>query len=194
MLDKKDILKFAKRVDFRKWLQKNYDKVDFIWIQISKKHIKSGLKYEDAVEEALCFGWIDGQIQRIDDDYFMQRYSPRKSESIWSKVNKDRVEKLIKEKKMTSAGLKAVKIAKIKGEWQKAYTSQKKVVIPADFKKELAKNKKAWEFFQSFPIGGKNNYIDWIGMAKQEKNRQNRIKKSIEKLAKNMKLFDVDTG
>ena len=110
------------RDEWRKWLINNHLSEKEIWLIYYKKHTKKAtVKYNEAVEEALCFGWIDSTIKRIDENTYMQKYTPRNAKSKWSLVNKNRIKKLIKENKMTDVGLELVAIAKKNGEWEKEY-------------------------------------------------------------------------
>ena len=115
------------RKDRRLWLEKNYNSKKEIWLIYYKKH--TGIKripYDDAVEEAICFGWIDSTVKRIDEQKVMQKYTPRNKRSVWSELNVKRVEKMLKAGKMTKIGLEKVEEAKKNGYWQKAYSSKKK--------------------------------------------------------------------
>ncbi|MHA2033335.1 MAG: YdeI/OmpD-associated family protein, partial [Candidatus Kariarchaeaceae archaeon] len=123
-MSEEDPLYFINRKDWRNWLQTNFDKFDKVWLVYYKKHTnKPSIPYNHAVEEALCFGWIDGKVKRIDDERYMQRYTPRKPKSKWSDSNRKRVESMIKEKKMTKHGLIHVTAAKKDGRWELAYST-----------------------------------------------------------------------
>jgi uncharacterized protein YdeI (YjbR/CyaY-like superfamily) len=135
---------------FEQWLSNHYSDVDGLWIKISKK--ASGLAsvtYEEALEVALCYGWIDGQRKRSDDLFFIQRFTPRRARSLWSKRNVGKVEKLIAEGKMQPAGLLEVEAAKKDGRWEGAYASAKNMVFPEDFLNALVKNEAAQAFFST---------------------------------------------
>ena len=159
-----------------------------IWLIYYKKHVnKQSILYEEAVEEAICFGWIDSQVNRIDDKRFMQKYTPRKPGSVWSMINKERAQRMIKKGSMTSAGSESIAQAKKSGWWQKAYTSRKKLSIPEELKKTLQKNKKAWENFTNFANTYQNMYIGWVLDAKREETRKRRIKDVVKRSALNKK-------
>ena len=176
------------RDKWRKWLAKNYEKSEVVWLALKKKDsAKSGICYIDAVEEAICYGWIDGQVKSFDKDFFIQRFTPRKSRSIWSKINKDRALKLIKEGKMTEAGLQKIEDAKKNGQWQKAYTTPKKVETPADLIQVLIKVKGAWEAFNSFAPSHRNMYVLWVNDAKKEDTRKRRMEKVAKRSLQKMK-------
>ena len=182
-------LEFKTAKTFETWLEKNHDNSSGIWLKIFKKD--SGVKtvtYAEALDVALCYGWIDGQKKSFDEQAWLQKFSPRTAKSIWSKVNVGHVERLIKEGKMRPAGLKAVESAKEDGRWEKAYDPPSKMTIPDDFLQELSKNKKAEEFFQGL---NKTNLFS-IGFrlqtTKKQETRDRRMKEIIEKLARGEKL------
>jgi uncharacterized protein YdeI (YjbR/CyaY-like superfamily) len=145
-----DILRFETAAEFRGWMEKNHAAAEGIWLRYFKK--TSGEKtvsYAEALDVALCFGWIDGQMKPFDEGSWLQRYTPRRPKSQWSKRNTLHVERLTKAGVMTAAGLKAVEAAKADGRWQAAYSSPGTAAPPEDFLKELARNKKARAFFAS---------------------------------------------
>jgi uncharacterized protein YdeI (YjbR/CyaY-like superfamily) len=184
----KNPISFTGKREWRGWLIKNHDKEKEIWIVFFKKHTqKEGLTYAEAVEEALCFGWIDGILNRIDDEKHMIRFSPRKQGSVWSKINKEKSEKLIKEGRMTDAGIKSIEEAKKNGLWQKAYTNKKIEKMPSDLKEELIKEKQALENFNKFAATYKNMYVGFILAAKTDETRRSRIAKVVENARKNKK-------
>lgn len=124
-MTEKDAIYFENRETFREWLAQNHAVSPGIWVGFYKKHTgKQGLSQQDAVEEALCFGWIDSQVNRVDDERYIQRFTPRNIKSVWSKINRDRAERLIAEGRMTEAGLVKIEAAKENGNWDAAYTSR----------------------------------------------------------------------
>jgi len=138
------IKSFATQHTWREWLEKNYSESDGIWLRIFKKDSgKKTVTQDEALDEALCFGWIDGQRKKHDEVSFLQKFTPRRAKSIWSKRNREKTAKLIKEGRITPAGLAEIERAKSDGRWARAYDSPKNMVVPADFLKELKKNKKA---------------------------------------------------
>jgi len=174
---------------FETWLEKNHENSSGLWIKIFKKDSgKKTISYAEALDVALCYGWIDGQKQSYDEQAWLQKFCPRMAKSIWSKVNIGHVERLINEAKMKPAGLNAVEKAKADGRWEKAYDSPSKMTIPEDFLKELSKNKKAEEFFKGL---NKTNLFS-IGFrlqtAKKQETREKRMKEIIEMLAKGEKF------
>ncbi len=154
-----------------------------------KKHTGNpSVSYADAVEEAICFGWIDGQIKKIDDDKYMQRYSPRTPKSLWSEINVERAKKMIKQGTMTDYGLRAFREGMKTNE---RVPSSQNFSVPAYFEEALAKNKKARDNFQNFSPSAKLAYVYWVSTAKTDETRQKRIKKAVEQLAKNKKFGEL---
>jgi uncharacterized protein YdeI (YjbR/CyaY-like superfamily) len=186
--DKKKLY-VTKRAEWRKWLQKNGEAEKEIWLVHYKKHTGTpSLAYDDAVEEALCFGWIDSTVRRLDDARYMQKYTPRKRESSWSELNKKRANRMIKQGRMAEAGLAKIREAKKNGRWDKAGLSQEPKGVPAELKKALAANKKARQHFDALAPSYKKHYIGWIASAKREETRTKRANEAIGLLSKNKKL------
>lgn len=179
---------FKSRAEFRKWLEKNHDKQKELWILFYKVHTKKkSLRYAEAVEESLCFGWIDGIVKRIDGEKHAQRYTPRNPKSIWSRVNKERAEKMIELGKMTQSGLTKIKEAKKSGWWQNAYTtSRRDYEMSAEMKKALMSNNVAWTNFQNFGKGAQNTYIFYVNYAKRDETKKKRIQIVLERSKKNI--------
>ncbi len=154
-----------------------------------KRHTgKTGISYDDTVEEALCFGWVDSIVQRIDDEKFVRKFTPRKSKSKWSEANKKRARKMIKEGKMTEAGLAKIREAKNSGEWFKTPLNRKELVIPSYVEEALAANEKARHYFSSLANTYKRHFIGWITSAKMEKTQRRRLEEAIRLLEQNKKL------
>jgi uncharacterized protein YdeI (YjbR/CyaY-like superfamily) len=174
---------------WRTWLTRHHAQPDGIWLRFFKK--ASGVKsitYAEALDEALCFGWIDGQLKKCDDESWLQKFTPRRSKSIWSKRNRENVARLLKEKRMTAAGLKEVERARKDGRWEGAYDSPKNMVVPADFLRELRKDKNAYAFFQT--LNKANTYaIAWrLQTAKRPETRDKRVRALLQMLAQGKKL------
>ena len=126
------------REEWRTWLEKNHDVEQEIWLIYYKKHTgKPRIPYDDAVEEAICYGWIDSTVKRLDDEKYMQKYTPRKAKSIWSELNKTRAGKMIKAGRMTETGLERIREAKRSGEWKKARSLDPNGAQLQNMKKEL---------------------------------------------------------
>ena len=185
------ILYLTKRPEWRSWLRKNYKIKDEIWLLFYKKLTKKpSLTYDEAVEEALCYGCIDSTLKRVDDEKHIQKFTPRNPSSIWSLLNKKRAEKMIRQKKMTKAGMALIQAAKKRGKWQKAYTSKTRFTIPTDLKKELQKSNKVWDNFKNFAPSTKYMYTHWVLGAKKEQTRKRRIKKVAQLASQNKKPSD----
>ena len=183
------ILTFKTSNAFEKWLAKNHNKVTAIWLRFFKKDSgKTSITYKEAVDEALCYGWIDGQANKYDDESWIQKFTPRTAKSIWSKKNTENIERLTALGKMKSPGLEEVEKAKADGRWAKAYDSAKDMQIPEEFMKELAKNKKAKAFYET--LNKTNKYaIGWrLQTAKKPETKAKRIKTIIEMLSKGEKF------
>lgn len=181
---------FKTPVVFREWLKKNHAKETEIWIGMYKKASgKSGISYDQALDEALCFGWIDGIAKKYDEDSYAQRFSPRRAKSNWSKINVGHVKRLIKERKMTEAGIAAVEAAKKDGRWDRAYASPVNIEISEDFLKELKKNKKAANFFETLNKTNKYYVAYQLQDAKKEETRIRRMKKMIQMLERREKFY-----
>jgi len=181
---------FGDQASWRKWLEKYSQKEKEIWVIIYKKHTtKKSISYEKAVEEALCFGWIDGVMKSIDDEKFAQRFSPRSADSVWSLLNKKRALKMIREGKMTPAGLEKIKYAKVNGKWQAAYSSKKSPGLPPDLKSRFKENRIAYKNFLNFTNSQKLGYIYWILSARKTGTRNNRINIVVERSHNNLKSF-----
>ena len=176
------------RNEWRSWLEKNHNSENEIWLIYYKKNSgKPRIPYDDAVEEALCYGWIDSLVKSIDDEKYMQKYTPRKKNSVWSELNVKRCEKMIKEGQMTMAGLKLIELAKESGNWQKAYEPKKSFEMPDSLKIALKKDKTVWNNFNNFAPSYKNNYIAWVVSAKREETKVKRIQEVVKRSALNQK-------
>jgi uncharacterized protein YdeI (YjbR/CyaY-like superfamily) len=180
---------FKTQVDWRVWLEDNHQQPQGLWLKHAKKSSgKKSVSYEEALQEALCNGWIDSQKQAYDDDYYLQKFTPRGPKSVWSKINVAKAEVLIKSGKMRPAGLAAIDLAKQDGRWAAAYDSASANKIPEDFLAELDKNPKAKEAFGM--LNKANVYaISWrLQTAKKPETRKARIEKFIDMLNRGEKL------
>ncbi|OQX77595.1 MAG: hypothetical protein B6D64_08075 [Bacteroidetes bacterium 4484_276] len=181
-------LTFETREDFRHWLDDNHQSSQGVWVVYFKKHTKTqSISYNEAVEEALCFGWIDSKVRTIDELRYKQVFTPRNPKSMWSELNKQRIAKMMGAGKMKPAGLKAVTEAKKNGQWEKSYKDKNPPQIPDDLKTALMKNPSAWENFNNFAPSYRGTYIIWVVIAKRTETRENRIKKVVENALKNVK-------
>ena len=175
---------FENRTQWRDWLEENHGRESEIWLVIHKKKSgKTKFGLNEAVEEALCFGWIDSILKPIDSTKYMLRFSPRKKNSVWSKRNIDRVNKLITDGKMESSGLSIVQEAKINGSWQAAIQRENTEDIPSDLKNALRKQKGAIAAYRALIPSKKKQYLYWLETARQEKTRKARINKIIKDMS-----------
>ena len=181
-------LYFKNSQEWRTWLDENGDSAQEVWLVHYKKpsHIVS-ISHNDAVEEALCFGWIDGKLKSIDEERFILRYSPRKANSVWSKINKDKAEQLVAQGRMTKAGLAKIEEAKKNGSWDAAYTNKKRDEIPADLNRALMEDRKALNNFKNFANTYRNMYVGWVISAKTDETRRKRIAEVVKRSALNRK-------
>lgn len=189
-LDKPEVIEFKTQKDWEKWLGQNYERQEGIFIRMFKKASKiESIDWHQALEVALCYGWIDGIRKSYDEVSFIQKYTPRRPRSTWSKVNTEHVARLIKEGRMKPQGLIEVEKAKKDGRWDRAYDSQKNTQVPEDFLKELDKHPKAKEFFSTLNKSNKFAVMFQLQTAKKEDTRLKRIKKFIDMLNRSEKLY-----
>lgn len=173
-------LSFANREEWRAWLETHHATAQEAWVlHAKKKAARPAVTYEEAVEEALCFGWIDGLLHRVDEETYALRYSPRKRRSVWSVVNQARVEKLIKEGRMTGAGLAKVAEAQENGEWDAATAREDVSVLPADLAAALESHE-ALAAFDGWAASRKKQYLYWLSTAKRPETRQKRIQAIVD--------------
>jgi uncharacterized protein YdeI (YjbR/CyaY-like superfamily) len=183
------IMTFTSPGDFRSWLVKNHSESDGILLRIYKKDSGvSAVTYAEALDQALCFGWIDGQKRPNDKQSWLQKFTPRRPNSGWSKNNTRHAERLIKTGEMAPSGLKEVKAAKADGRWKAAYDSFGNAVVPDDFIKELARNKKANACFETLNKTNLYSIAYRLQTAKTPETRQKRTQAIIEKLARGEKF------
>jgi len=183
-------LPFASQKKWASWLAEQHAKSLGIWLKLAKKDSGiTSVTYDEALDVALCYGWIDGQKKGFDDKYWLQKFTPRGSKSIWSKINTVKAEKLIASGEMKSAGLKAIELAKRDGRWAAAYESQKNISVPDDFQSVLDKNKKAKDFFATLNSVNRYAILFRIHNAKKAETRVKRIQQFIEMLEKKEKIY-----
>ncbi|WP_319480921.1 YdeI/OmpD-associated family protein [uncultured Draconibacterium sp.] len=163
------------RTDWRSWLEKNHQLKQSVWLIYFKSSTKvASVSWSEAVDEALCFGWIDSTKKTIDNERYMQYFSKRKPNSIWSKINKDKVDYLISKNLMQEAGYKSIEIAKKNGSWF-ILDEVEALIIPADLKKELDKRVGALEYYESLSKSVKKILLGWVVLAKRAETRKKRI-------------------
>lgn len=186
------IMPFASQSHFEKWLDAHHLSSAGIWLKIAKKDAGiPTVTYAEALDVALCYGWIDGQKRAFDEQYFLQRFTPRRPKSNWSKINCEKVEKLIADGKMKPAGMKAVELAKADGRWEAAYLSQNRLDIPADFQAALDANPKAKAFFAVIDSANRYSMLARIVTAKKQETRERNIAKFTEMLAQGKTIYPM---
>jgi uncharacterized protein YdeI (YjbR/CyaY-like superfamily) len=174
--------------DFRKWLAAQHSSAKELWVGFYKKRSgKPSITWQESVEEALCFGWIDGIRKRIDDESYQIRFTPRKPSSTWSTVNIRIAQRLIEEKRMRPAGMKAFKARKENRSGIYSY-EQRSPELEEKYARKLKRNSAAWKFFQAQPPSYRKMINWWINSAKQEETRLKRLDKLIEASAKGLRL------
>jgi len=169
------VLLLATQSDWRAWFEENHLQPQGIWLKHAKKSSgKPSVSYQEALEEALCYGWIDSQKQAYDEDYYLQKFTPRGPKSVWSKINVAKAGELIKSGKMQPAGLEAISMAKQDGRWGAAYDSQSSSKIPEDFQAALNNNSKAKQFFETLNKANVYAFCWRIQTAKKPETRKAR--------------------
>jgi uncharacterized protein YdeI (YjbR/CyaY-like superfamily) len=179
-------VEISSRTAWRKWLARHHAQQEAIWLVIFKKPDLRYVAYEEIVEEALCFGWIDSLPRKLDDTRSMLLLAPRKATSAWSKLNKQRVEKLIARGLMQPAGIKLVEAAQKNGLWDKL-NDVDELKLPDDLVKALSKNKSAQTHFEAFPRSVKRAILEWIVQAKKPETRAARILDTVVKAKDNIR-------
>jgi uncharacterized protein YdeI (YjbR/CyaY-like superfamily) len=182
---------FAKNSrEFRTWLQKNHKKETEVLLIFYKTNSgKPSITWPESVDEALCFGWIDGVRKGIDEISYSIRFTPRKPKSIWSLINKNKVQKLIEEGRMTAEGLKTIEHAKVSGNWDTAYSMKAAQALPPDLKKALQKNKKAWAHFNTLSNSDQFTFIWQINKVKSKEKINERIQIVVALCEKKIKPY-----
>jgi uncharacterized protein YdeI (YjbR/CyaY-like superfamily) len=183
------VLKFGSQAEWEKWLEKNGGQADGVWLKFAKENSgETTVNYAEALEEALCYGWIDSQAKTLDDKFYVQKFTPRRAKSVWSKINVEKAEALIKAGRMRPAGLAQVEAAKADGRWSAAYEGQSTAEAPEDFLKALSKNKKAAEFYESLSKANKYAFIWRLHHVKRPETRAANIEKYVAMLADGQKF------
>jgi uncharacterized protein YdeI (YjbR/CyaY-like superfamily) len=178
------VLGFADPGAWESWLAERHAAAAGVWLKIAKKGSGGpGISYAEALEVALCYGWIDGQKGGLDDDYWLQRFTPRKPGSRWSKINTDKAAELIEAGRMQAAGMREVGLARADGRWQAAYQGQRTMAVPDDLERELAANDAARAFFATLSSGNRYAILYRIGDAKRPETRARRIATYVAMLA-----------
>jgi uncharacterized protein YdeI (YjbR/CyaY-like superfamily) len=189
MADDLPVHLFATRSELEAWLEGNHDSSSGFWLKIAKQG--SGVEsvdYAEALELALCFGWIDSQKRGFDQSFFLQRFTPRRPRGKWSQINRAKVEALIAAGAMRPAGLAEVEAAKADGRWDAAYAGQRTATVPDDLRQELDRNPAAREFFESLDAANRYAILYRLGEAKKAETRERRLRKFIAMLERREKL------
>ena len=185
--DGNDLFYATDSKSWRSWLKLNHKKEKGVWLIFYKTSSgKTSVNYPEAVEEALCYGWIDSRKNKLDETRSIQFFSPRKVQSNWSSLNKERVAKLIVRKKMTRAGMEMIDLAKKSGTWD-ALSDVDKIIVPGDLVKALEDNAAASEHFNAFPKSSKKLILTWILNAKTPETRNKRIVEIVKLATKNIR-------
>jgi uncharacterized protein YdeI (YjbR/CyaY-like superfamily) len=183
--DQLDKVEAIDRAAWRNWLIQNHQSSIGVWLIYYKvKSGKPSVSYSEAVKEALCFGWIDSKTKSLDDDRYMQIFTPRKPKSVWSKLNKQYIEELIAQGLMTPAGLQKIEAAKQDGSWT-SLDAIEALIVPPDLAKALEKDAIAKQNFDAFSNSTKKVILYWIDSAKRPETRRNRIEKTLTAAAEN---------
>jgi uncharacterized protein YdeI (YjbR/CyaY-like superfamily) len=184
------ILLFESLQGWEEWLDEHHTHAQGVWLKIAKKGTEGlSVSYADALDGALCYGWIDGQKKSYDDAFWLQKFTPRRPKSVWSKVNTEKVTQLIESGKMKPAGLREVDAAKQDGRWDAAYRSQSNLTIPGDFRVELETHPQAKEFFETLNKLNRYAICHRIETARKPETRKARIDRFIAMLADHKKIY-----
>ncbi len=184
------ILAFGSQAEWEAWLEERHATSDGLWIRFAKKGSgEESVTYAGAVEGALIYGWIDGQAASLDERFYLQRYTPRRARSKWSKINRNKVEALISSNRMKPAGLAEVERAKADGRWDAAYDSPSTATVPDDLRKRLDDNPEAAAFFETLNSTNRYAILYQIQDAKKPETRARRIEKFVAMLGRGEKLY-----
>lgn len=186
-LEEKDLLYFRNAQEWREWLHENHHSAKvahLIFYKVSSD--KESMRWEDAVQVAICYGWIDSTVKRIDDERRRQMFTPRKDKSVWSKLNKTYIEKLIADNLMHESGLKKIETAKKNGSWE-SLDAVEMLEIPDDLNLAFSKNKIALDNYNSFSPSYRKGYLYWLNQAKREEIRKARIEQILKLCEQNIK-------
>ena len=184
------VMVFKHQKDWEAWLGKHFDSSAGFWMRLAKKSARfKSITYQEALETALCYGWIDGKKKAFDEESWLQRFTPRRPISIWSRINRTKALALIKRGRMKPAGLAAIERAKENERWDTAYDSHSTARPPADFQKALNKNPKAIKFYASLNSQNRYAILFRIQTAKRIETRRERIDTFVRMLAMHKKLY-----
>ncbi|HET9593511.1 MAG TPA: YdeI/OmpD-associated family protein [Solirubrobacterales bacterium] len=191
MADELPILLFSGPSEMEAWLEENGDSSEGVWLKIAKKGAaEASVTYAEALELALCFGWIDSQKRGFDDQHFLQRFTPRRPRGRWSKINREKAEALIESRAMRPAGMDEVEAAKADGRWEAAYEGQRTAKVPPDLQRRLDANPTAAEFFASLDSANRYAIVYRLEEAKKPETRERRLGKFVAMLERGEKIHD----
>lgn len=178
--------------EWHDWLLTHHESESEVWLQIKKTgQPDRGFNLSEAVEEAICFGWIDSKMYSLDEEKFILRFSPRKIGSRWSLINRKRAEELMAQGRVTEAGMVPIRAAQANGLWQSAYSSKEAPAIPEDLKEALQADPEAEAHFKTWSNSEKLQAVSWVGLAKQPTTRTNRISRLVALAKQNKKLVQA---
>jgi uncharacterized protein YdeI (YjbR/CyaY-like superfamily) len=189
MADELPTVLFATPADFEQWLEANHAESEGVWLKIAKKG--SGVRsisQAEALELALCFGWIDSQRQGLDETHFLQRFTPRRPRGRWSRINREKAEELIAAGAMRPTGMAEVEAARADGRWESAYEGQRRATVPPDLKRELDANPAARESFAALDSANRYAIIYRLGEAKRPETRERRLRKFVAMLERGERI------
>jgi uncharacterized protein YdeI (YjbR/CyaY-like superfamily) len=177
------ILQFDDQSKWAQWLERNHT-TQGAWLKLAKKGSgTTTVTYGEALEEALCYGWIDGQVSRHDESFYLQRFTPRRSRSKWSANNRDKVERLIAEGRMKPSGMEAIEAARADGRWEAAYPAQSEATVPEDLQRAIDQNPTAKAFFETLSSQNRYAFLFRLHDAKRADTRAKRIAEYVQMLA-----------
>ena len=182
------VASFASAEAWERWLMENHATSQGVWLKIAKQAAAS-VTYAEALEVALCYGWIDGQKAGLDEEHWLQRFTPRRPGSKWSKINRDKAEDLIAQGRMQPAGLREVERARADGRWENAYAGQRSITVPDDLVEALAQNERARAFFATLDSRNRYAILYRIQDAKKPATRAQRIAKFVAMLNEGRKIY-----
>jgi uncharacterized protein YdeI (YjbR/CyaY-like superfamily) len=183
------VLRFAGPAELEAWLERSAAASEGVWLKIAKKGAAElSVTYAEALELALCFGWIDSQKRGFDEQHFLQRFTPRRPRGRWSKINREKAEALIEAGTMRPAGLAEVEAARADGRWQAAYEGQRTAAVPADLRRELEANPAAAAFFAELDSANRYAILYRLDEAKKAETRKRRLRKFVAMLERGEKI------
>lgn len=186
-----EICLFSTQEEWEIWLQENHSISPGVWVKIAKKGCAvSSVSYDEALNGALCYGWIDSRKEKFDECFWLQRFTPRRSKSPWSAINRGKVEELLKQGKIRPAGMVEIEKARQDGRWEAAYPSQSQAEIPEDLRKALDEHPAAREFFETLNRVNRFAILYRLRSAKKAETRQKRLAMFIQMLSEQRKIYD----